>query len=277
MKTEVFQDWSQVVLTSLQAFGEKTLSVLPNIIGAILFLIIGWLVARFISFVVVKALRLIKFDNLKNKLISEETLKTADINIIPSKVVGRFVYWAVLLLFFILASDILGWEAVSRELGNIVRYIPKLFSGLLIFGAGVFIANFIRNAIQVLTTTLGINAGKLLSNAAYYIILVFLAITALNQIGINTGILNSNITIILGTVFLAFALSFGLASKDLLQNILSGFYSRNSFKAGQTVIIGKLKGKIVKIDNVSVLLETDSGKLVMPVKDLINQQVQIVE
>jgi small-conductance mechanosensitive channel len=276
MKTNIVQNWSDVAFASLQAFGEKTLSVLPNIIGAIIFLIIGWLVARFVSFIVIKGLKLIKFDKVKNKLISEETLKNTDIEIIPSKIIGKFVYWAVLLMFFILAADILGWQSVSKELGSIVRYLPQLFSGLLILAIGVFIANFIRQAILAFTNTFGINAGKILSNAAYYIILIFLVITALNQIGVDTSILNANITIILGTVLFAFALSFALASKDLLQNILSGLYSKNNFKPGQTIKIGDVKGKILKIDNISVLLETDEGKVVMPIRELTQKEVHII-
>lgn len=273
MKTEVLMNWSEVTLSSLKALGEKTLSVLPNILGAILFLLIGWLVARSLSFVVMKGLRLLKFDNLKDKLISPAALNRANLDFVPSKIAGRFVYWTVLLLFFILASDILGWNAVSRELGGIIRYLPRLFSGLLIFGAGVLIANFIKQSLYALTLTIGMKAGRLLSDAAYYIIIVVLAITALNQIGVDTSVINSNITIIIGSVFFAFALSFALGSKDLLHSIISGLYSKSNFKVGQEITIDDISGKILKIDRISIILETKEGKMAIPINDLITKQV----
>ncbi|WP_340103892.1 mechanosensitive ion channel family protein [Rhodohalobacter sp. 8-1] len=270
---ETFTDLTDVVQNSFLAFGEKLMSVLPNILGAILLLIIGWLVAKSVELVVRKLLQSIKFDKLAEKFVDATSVDSRVIAIAPSKVVSKFIYWIILLLFFISASDTLGWNAVSGAIGELVLYLPELFSAIVVFILGLLLAGFVRKILTTTLGSLGMSAGSVLSNIIYYFILIIVATTALDQAGLDTSVITSKLTVILGGILLAFAISFGYSSRDVLTNILSSFYVRNSFTEGQHITIGEFTGVIKKIDSIHVTLSTEDGEILFPTHKLISENI----
>jgi small-conductance mechanosensitive channel len=268
-------DWTEVGLQSLVALGESVMSSLPNIIGAIFMIILGWIIAKVLSYVVRKALKLIGFDKLSDKMNLDEVLNKMSFTITPSRVVGKFVYWVIILLFFVTASDILGWAVVSTSISGLISYLPQLFSAIVIFVIGFYIASFVKKGLKGVLESLSIASSYVISSFAFYMILVIISIAALDQAGIDIAILISNVTIIVGGIVLAFAVSFGIGSKDVLSNILSSFYTRKTFEPGQIISLEGVSGTIERIDNTSCIIKTTGGMTVIPVKRLLNEKVEI--
>lgn len=269
-------NWTDLALSSLSAMGQTLMSVIPKVLGAIFLLGLGWIIAKAISKLVARILRGAKIDRWTKKLNGSETMREHGIVINTSKVVSTFIYWLVMLAFFITASDTLGWQAVSQEVAELMRYLPKLLSAVVIFVIGMYIANFIKQAVLATFISLGLSGAKMISSMAFYVIIVVLTITALNQAGIRTEIMTQNITLILGSVLLSFALAFGLGSRELLQNILSGFYSRRSFHIGERVRIDGVEGVISAMDSVNVSLKTPDGKVVIPASTFLASKVEVI-
>ncbi|GAB4376674.1 MAG: hypothetical protein Kow0075_04010 [Salibacteraceae bacterium] len=268
--------WTELALNSLQALGETLMGAIPNILGALILLLLGWLLAKGAAKLTQRLLKKTNIDRWTEKLSGSEAFQKNKIKIDTAKVISGFVYWLIILVFFITASDTLGWKSVSKEIGTLVRYLPQLLSAIVIFVIGMYIANFVRQALLATFTSLGVTGSKLLSDLAFYVILILLSVTAMNQAGINTQILTNNISIILGSVLFAFALAFGLGAKDLLHNMLSGLYSRRSFDVGDRIRIDGNEGVIESIDNVHVVLGTDKGKLVIPAGEFVKKNVEIL-
>jgi small-conductance mechanosensitive channel len=111
----------------------------------------------------------------------------------------------------------------------------------------------------------------------YYVLFIFVVITALNQAGVDTGIITSNVTLILGSILLAFAISYGFASRNLVGNLLSSYYGKGKYQEGQTIRVGDVQGEIVKIDSISITLKTADSKVVLPSKMLVEGQVEILD
>jgi len=269
--------WTELVIASLKAMGENLMGALPNILGAIILLIMGWVIAKVVSKVIARLLKGPRVEKWTQKINGSESMQENGMSIAPAKVISQFVYWLILLVFFITASDTLGWQSVSTEVGGLLRYLPKLLSAIIIFVIGMYIANFIKQAILATFISLGVSGAKLISTIAFYVIIVILTVTAMNQAGIDTEILTHNITLILGSVLFAFALAFGLGARDILQNILSGLYSRKSFNPGEKVRLEGIEGVIEAIDSVNVTLKTSEGKIVIPAKDFISSKVEIIQ
>lgn len=274
---ERFIDWSQIGLESLTALGQKIMVELPNIVGALFLILLGWLIGKAAAYVVSKALRAIKFDNLSKRFEIEELLNQTNVTLTPSQLVGKFVYWIILLLFFVTASETLGWHVVSTSISDLIAYLPKLFSALVIFVIGYYIAVFVRTSVKTVLKSMAVSSGNILSSFTFYIILVIVSVTALNQAGVNTEIITSNITLIMGGLVLAFAITFALSAREVMTNILSSFYSRNNFKVGQKIQINSTSGKIIKMDSVSVTIETQDGKVIMPSHKLISEEVTVLD
>lgn len=270
-------NWSEIFFESLKSFGENIMSYLPNILGAILLLILGWLISKLISFFTNKALKVIKFDSFADKANTSEILAKFKIKISPSKIISKFVYWVVLLVFFVTATETLGWTVVSQEITLLITYLPNLFAAILIFIVGFYIANFVKKLIDGTLSSFELSSGKLLSEIAFYVIIIIVTLTAIKQAGVNTDIISSNITIILGILFLTFAIAFSISSKEVLTNILAGFYSKHNFEVGQYIIIDDVKGEILQIDKIHVILKTKKSRIVLPLKKLINEKVEIID
>jgi len=273
-----FSTWKEVLFSSLGSFLNVIMETLPSVVGALILLLIGWLVAKSISFVILKLLNKMNFDQLTEKPPLAEYFEQASLQTKPSKIIQKIVYWTIYLLFLIMAAEVLGLQMVSAEISKLVAYLPRLFSALLIFGIGVYIITFVRDFIRAATASLGLSAGKFISGFVFTLLLIILTLTTLKQAGMDTDIITTNLTLILGALFFSFAISYGFASRDILANILASFFSKQTFQLGQIIELeGGVKGKIIEMSGIAVKLETEEGIMVVPSNILVNQKVKILK
>ena len=266
-----------MVLNTLESIWSEIALAIPNILGAIAILIIGWLITKIIIYVIKKALKLAKADKLDDKLNEIELFGEGKFKFNIIKMVTSFVKWLMLLVFIIVAADVAGLTIISQEIGKLLNYIPQLFTAVLLFLVGVYIASFIKKSITSLFKSLEISGGNGLGQLVFIIITVFVSITALNQAGIDTTIITSNITLILGALLAAFALALGLGAREVVSSLLKAFYTRKTYELGQEIKFNDIKGEIVSVNEISMTLKTKSGTLIVPIKDIVDNQVEIQE
>ncbi|MCL6275192.1 mechanosensitive ion channel [Muricauda sp. 2012CJ35-5] len=272
---ETLNEWKNLTFDSLAAMGRDVALALPKIAGALIILIIGWIVTRIVLFVLGKILKLAKMDMVSDKINEMELFGKGDLKFDIIKIIQGFVKWLLLLVFLIVAADILSWEIISTEIGNLLRYLPRLFSALALMMIGLYIGNFIKKTVKKVFDSLEFGGSNLVSNLLFYIIVIFISITALNQAGIDTTIITNNVTMILGAFLLAFAIGLGLGSRDVITDLLRSFYTRRTFAVGDKLVIGELTGTVEAIENNSLTLVTKSGKFVIPIKDVVESKVEV--
>lgn len=261
---------------SLNVMWQKIFETVPNILISLFIMLIGWLVARSLSFLVFKAIQLSKLEQFTSKAIGRDVSEKTENGVNMAQIVKKIVYWTVILLFAVFASETLGWVVVTQELGNLLTYLPKLFSAVVIFIIGLYIAGFVRQAINTGINSLRLQASGIVSTAAYYLIMTLVTITALNQAGIDTGAITSNFVVVIGSLFFAFSLAFGLGVKDILGNMVSGLYAKKIFHSGQVIKINGMEGTIEKIDSVNLILNINERRVTMPVRKLVEETVEII-
>lgn len=275
---EELTNWSQLFFDSLRSFGQSFMMAMPRVLGAILIVFLGWLFARVLSSGVKKLLKTVKFDHLADRINAGSWLEKANINLAPSVLIGKFIYWVLLLLVIITAADTLGWTAISLEISKLLGYLPNLLAAVIFFVIGIYIATFVKDVIRGATKTLGISTGRIISSFVFYLLFLLITLTALDQAGIDTTIITSNLLLIIGSIMAAAAISYGLASRDVLANILAAFFSRKTFRKGQIIEIDGQRGKIVEVTNVAVILKlNEEEQLVVPSHQLITKQIKIIK
>ena len=265
----------KIDLTTVKELGQELLAYLPKILGALAIIIIGWIVIKFITFILRKILNKSKIDSWADKLNEIEIFKNSNFQFKPASFIVYIVKWFLLLLLVVVAAEVVGLKMISEEIGNLIRYLPKLFSAIAIFMIGVYIASVIKNAIQSLFKSVGLTGSNVIGNIVFYAITLIVAITALNQAGINTDIITSNLTIILGAFLLAFTIAFGLGSRNVVERLLFGFYSRKNLEVGQHIKVNNIEGVIESLDNISAVLKTADGKIMLPIKEISDNVVEI--
>jgi hypothetical protein len=264
-------------MSSLEDIWSKILSGLPKLLGFISFVLLAWIFIKVLLYVVKKALNKTKIDEWSKKLSKTEIFGNTTINIVLTTVILSVLKWLLVLIFILIGADIFGLNMVSEGIGNFIAYLPRLLTSLLIFVGGIYVGTLSKKAIHSMFKSLELSGGNLVANIGFYLIVVFISIAALDQAGIDTSILKSNLTLIIGSILLSFTIAFGLGSGDVIKRLLFGYYSRKNFEIGERIKVKEIEGVIVSIDNICIVVLTAEGKVVFPVKEIVDEIVIVKE
>ena len=264
------QDTLEKLIAGAQEF-------LPSFLGAVIVFIIGWIISKFLASIIRKLLVNMNVDKVADKLNDIDIVNQANIKIVPSKLLAKIVYYVGILVTLIASTDVLGMPEVSQTVSDIIGYVPKLISALIMLVIGVIVADFIKGLVLSTLTGLGIPSAKLIASFVFYFIFLTILISALAQAGINTNLINSNLTMILGGGVLAFALGYGFAAKDMMANYLASFYTKEKFAVGDSISVDDVSGSIIEMDSSSLTLQADSKKVIIPLSKLSAEKVVIHE
>jgi len=152
----------------LEELYKKSVEAFPNIIFALIIAIIGWILAKVIARIVRKVLEALQVDRLADKLNEIDIVSKANFTILPSQVLSKLVYYLILLVSFIAATDYLGIEAVSNLMSDLINYIPSLLSAVVFFIIGLLVADFIRGIVLTTCQSLSIPSAKVISSIVFY-------------------------------------------------------------------------------------------------------------
>jgi hypothetical protein len=248
-----------------------------NLIGAVIILLIGWGVAKMVAAVTKKMLEQVGADKIGDKLNEIDAIKGLKLEIKLSSIISKVLYYFILIFMLRPAADTLGVPAISDMVKLLVEFIPKLISSALMLSAGVFLADALKNFVVTLCKSFNIAAGKLIGTAIFFFLLIIFVIQSVAQVGINTSLLESSFNLLVGGIIFAFAIGYGFASKEILLNIISSFYSRNRYKEGQVIAIDGVKGEIIAMDNTTITLKTGDSKTIFPLQVLQSKTVTVFE
>lgn len=262
---------------SITGLVELFQNALPGLIAAIVVMILGWLFAKLLRWIVTNILKKAQIDKLAEKQKIDLLLQQVGIKSNLSVFIGMMVYWFILLFFMVIAAETLSVPTITAGVSAIMGYLPKLLSAFIIFLFGLFVSDLIKKMILSATESIGLSGARVIANIVYYVLLIFISITALNQTGIDTSILTSNVTMIFGSMLIAFAISYGFASKEILSNVLSSFYGKDRFKKGMRIKIKDTEGEIIKIDSLAITLKTADSTKIIPVKNLVTEEIEILD
>ena len=270
---ESISNIKDLTLESLNQMINSLAEIAPKVLFAIIILLLGWLITKVIAFVLRRTLKFAKVDKLTDIINEKNLFGKTDLKFNVTSVIVGFVKWVLFLVFLIIASDVMNWEIVSKEIGNLLQYLPRLFSAVALFMIGLYIANFIKKAISSLFESFDLNGEKIISSLVFYVIVIIITITALNQAGINTDIITNNLTIILGAVLATMAIGFGFGSRDVINSLLFSFYSKRNFEVGQIISLDDITGEIVSIDNICISVKVGDDVVVIPIKEIVGTRV----
>lgn len=272
---ETVGKWKVLIFETLGSILRDIASALPGIFGAFVVLIFGWITIKIVSFIVKKIFKVAKISALSEKINDAKLFGDSDFKVDISKLLLKFIRGVLWLVFIIVAADVMNLTIISSEIANLLRYLPLLLTAVVIFMIGLYLAKTIKKAVTSVFESMDLGGGKALGNVLFYIIVIFVSITALNQAGIDTEIITSNFTIILGAFLFAAALALGLGSREVVGDLLRTFYTRKIYEIGDKVKFDKIEGRVEAIDNISVVIKTKSGKMVVPIKKIVDSTVEV--
>ncbi len=266
--------WTQSLVTAMTALWTKIANFIPNLFGALVVVLLGFVVAKLLDTLLSKLLAKLGLDRIMGGTGLTKLMSRAGIKVPISTLVGKIVYWFVLLIFLVSAAESLGLQRVSATLDVLALYLPKVFAGALVLLVGVLLAQLANGLVRGAAEGVGLDYSAGLGRVAQGLVIIISISVAISQLEIKTDLLNHVIVICLITVGLAVALAMGLGSRDIASQILAGIYVRELYQVGQHVQIGEVEGQIEEIGTVKTTLLTDEGELVsLSNKILLEQRV----
>lgn len=250
-------------------------AAIPKLTFAVLVLLIGWLIAKTIRRIMRRVLAGLGIDTLAERLNDIDIVQRSGMRIEVSAVLAQMVYFVLMLGFVIFATDILGIPAITQMVRDLIDYIPALFSAFILLLLGLFLADMVRGIVLTACQSMGLPSAKIISTAVFYFLFITTAVSALAQAKINTGFMAINISIVIGALALAFAIGYGISSRDLLSNYLAGGYSRNKIDVGDDVRVIGMRGKVIQIDATSLTLQTDKSEVIIPLSKLATEKIEV--
>lgn len=237
---------------------------LPRLLTALILLLLGWLLGRMAAALLGRLLARLNFDRLLERSGLDEALTQAGVSVHPSRVVARLVYWLLLLAFALAAVDALGLQVVAEALRELVGYIPNLIGAVLVVVGGAFLARFLGQATQALAAGADLEFHQGLGQTVRFFLLALTFIVAVTQLGLDMSFLGEAMAGLLIVVVAALGLAFALGGRDVVRNMLAGFYAKELYELGQVVQIRDYRGTLEAIGTLKATVATQEGVVTLP-------------
>lgn len=220
MNIESFIEQLTVIIGSpVKAMVVKISGYIPSIVGALIILMLGWIVAKFIEATFVKILRAARVDVAADKTGITKVLQQGDIKLSLSEIVGVISYWLIVLIAMVAALNALNLTIAADLLSRLVGYVPNIIAAIFVLVLGMFLANFVSIIVRTSASNAGIGMSKLLGQITRVVLIVFSIAVAIEQLKIGTALIGYAVNVILASVGLGFAIAFGLGCKDIAGKI----------------------------------------------------------
>ena len=254
----------------LSALTESFLDSLPKIAGAVLLIIIGWLVATLVRFLLNKLLSSINrllFRHTKWKKLQQLEIEGTLLKLIPD-----VVYWFLILFFIIGAADVLGLEVFNQWLNKLIAFLPLLFLAFIIVLTGIGLGQVFSRLWIKRGPLVNVPYGSIIGSGVQVTIVLISIVIALNTLGIELGFLTTLFAVLLAGFLLATALAFGLGSRNMVSNIIAGHFAGKIYQVGHQVEIDGIKGTILKIESGFIVIETQEGEVSVPASTFLEKK-----
>ncbi len=252
----------QLFLDSLSQFIQNASAYLSNLIGAVLLVVAGLLIAWLVKWLILRlavgidrVIKVIGFSSLHDRL----KWPLADI-------LGWLSYWLIILLFLRAALASLKLPSIAELLGKLITSLPMLLVASAVIFGGVIFSNAIHDRVVSNARSIGLQQAELLGSLVRFLIIILAVIVGLTQIGIDVRLLEHILTILFAAIVGAVGLAFGLGAGPTVSNIISARYVKKNYRIGQIIRINNVEGKILELLPTGVILETETGRSFIPAK-----------
>lgn len=226
-----FADWGQALMASLAGALGMFFGAIPKVLGFIVILVVGWLIASLIAKAVGALLRTVNFNSLAERSGFSEFVRKSGTDTDASGMIGGIAKWFVRLIALVVAFDALGLPAVSDVLQQLLLWLPNLVVALVALVIGGIAASALSRLVRGAAAGGGLGNPDFLARIASVAVWAFAIVVAVNQVGVATTLVNTLFTATIGAVALALGLAFGLGARDTAGEIVRNWYLKSREKA----------------------------------------------
>jgi len=271
---EIFSRWSDALSGVLEQTIERLAIYLPNVLGAFLLLLVGWIVAHALRAISVRLALL--GERALARISSGRGSLASRLPSASAKIFGSVVFWVVVLFFLTAATQVLGLNTFTTWLSRVVDYLPTVFVGALIIIAGFLVSKLAREVTEAAAASASDRQRALIGRVVQAGILVTAILVGAEQIGIKVTFLVILAAAVGISLVGAVALALSLGAREYVANLIGAHYLRQRYSIGQLVRVAGHEGRILEQTETAVILETAEGRASIPAKVFNEQTIVLV-
>lgn len=213
---DYFKTWNEAITHSIQNIWAKVASFIPELVGALLILIIGLLIASLLGKVVKKLVNYTHVDKIFHKLGIANRFENLGITFNVGGLVGWIVKWFFVVVTLIAAVDVLHLPQVTSFLQDVALYIPNVMVAVIILVIGLIIGQFAFQLVDKSAKAYHLTASSSEALAAItkWAIVIFSFMASLSQLNIATHLIEILFQGFVAMLAISFGLAFGLGGKE---------------------------------------------------------------
>jgi small-conductance mechanosensitive channel len=196
----------------------------PSLVGALVILFAGYLIAKLLERATRSLLRRIRLNEMLERGGVLHAMERSGAHFNPVRIISNLVFWFVMFGVMLIAANALGFDQLANVFSELVSYIPSVIAAIVIVIVGIVLGGFVGGLIMA--SAGGLHGGPTLARVGRIGIIVIAVFMALQELGIATDIVTTAFAILFGAVALALALSFGLGNRELAAEITRAWYER---------------------------------------------------
>lgn len=264
--------WLEEVLETLIT---ATKTFLPNLLGALALLVIGWAVALLVRWMIFRfGSGLDALMTIVHRWLGQESTRPRWS--VP-KLVGNVAFWIVIGYAISASTEQLGLITFSHWVLELLGYLPRVLISAFILFVGYLISSGVRNSIATIAESSGFQHGITAGRLVAGLILAFSLLLALTQLGLDVAVFTNLITLAAAGIFGSVALAFGIGAGDAVRNVIASHYVRKALRPGQRVRIQGLDGVVLDITQVAVIVEAAEGEATIPARHFLENVALILQ
>ena len=246
------------LLEAFAALGNSIASAIPRIAVGILLVILGLVLAKLVEITLRTMFTRIRFDSLMERAGVTKALKRIGLRQPLSILFPKLTYFLIIFLLAKTASDAFGLIAISNAIGAFFSYLPNILAALLLLIFGTTIGQFTGQMVTQAAESWKLDSAPALGKLVSALIIFLVAMMAIGQLKIDTEMVRIVTSFVLGAAALGFGLAFGLGTREIVRNIVTGFYTRKLLAVGNSLTIAGQSGILTAITPTHTVL-TNGG------------------
>ena len=221
-------NWKILVIEPGKEMLKRIGEFIPTLVGALIILIVGWIIAKIIRKITLKLLTLIRFDTFADKAGISDALNKGNIKTSTSNLLSGLVYWLIMIMVLVMVVNALGLTVASQLLNGLLSYIPNVIAAVFVLVLGLFLANIMAGIVQTAASNSNLPKPELMARISRWAIVIFAVTISLKQLNIAPLLVATTFNILFGGICLTLALAFGLGGKDVAAKYLEELRNRHS-------------------------------------------------
>lgn len=201
----------------------SVINYLPNLIGGLIILLLGFLVAMIVNRVVISLLKAIKLDNV---LAKYNLSRVEGQEVAWSHILSELARWSIIVVFLFPAVEAWRITNATAVLNQILGYLPNVIVAVIISLLGLIFARLGSDIVYSASKNLGKDTAHLASLISRWAIVGFSGLVILNQLGIGAELVRILFAGIVAMLAIAGGIAFGLGGTETAKDILNSLRER---------------------------------------------------